>query len=119
MPPTSIPALLSVCRGRHLLEAGQLEETDRDLATGCEDAGTLAPLVVKRGWLTNYQADRLLKGRPQDLTMGPHPLLELLGGGGMGQGLEARPQRLNRLCALKGVRPERLLRNPPPPRPRE
>jgi serine/threonine-protein kinase len=112
MTTPSIPAFLSTLRDSQLLEPEQLEETSRDLIAGCEDASTLAPLLVQRGWLTNYQADRLLHGRPQDLTLGPYRLLELLGEGGMGQVFKARHQRLNRLEALKIIRPERLLQNP-------
>lgn len=112
MTTPSIPAFLSALRDSQLLEPEQLEETSRDLVAGCEDAGALAPLLVKRGWLTEYQADRLLHGRPQDLLLGPYRLLELLGEGGMGQVFKARHQRLNRLEALKIIRPERLLQNP-------
>jgi serine/threonine-protein kinase len=112
MTTPSIPAFVTVLRDSQLLEPEQVEETVRDLAPGCTDASTLAPLLVQRGWLTEYQADRLLRGRPQDLILGPYRLLQLLGEGGMGQVFKARQQRLNRLEALKIIRPERLLQNP-------
>jgi len=112
MATPSIPVFLDALRDSQLLEPEQVEETARDLAAGCDDATVLAPMLVKRGWITEYQADRLLHGRPQDLTLGAYRLLELLGAGGMGQVFKARHLRLNRLVALKIIRPERLLQNP-------
>jgi len=112
MATPSIPVFLDALRDSQLLEPEQVEETARDLAAGCDDATVLAPMLVKRGWITEYQADRLLHGRPQDLTLGAYRLLELLGEGGMGQVFKARHLRLNRLVALKIIRPERLLQNP-------
>jgi serine/threonine-protein kinase len=112
MATPSILEFLTALRDNQLLEPEQVEETARDLVAGCDDATILAPLLVKRGWITEYQADRLLHGRPQDLTLGAYRLLELLGEGGMGQVFKARHLRLNRLVALKIIRPERLLQNP-------
>lgn len=43
----------------------------------------LARGLVNRGWLTRYQAERLLQGHSRGFRIGPYSILELLGTGGM------------------------------------
>ena len=49
----------------------------------------LARRSVRRGWLTEYQAYQVLKGRGKELVLGPFRLLDRLGEGGMGQVFKA------------------------------
>src|SRR5262249_35648830 len=60
------------------------------------------------GWLTAFQANRLLQGRGQELVLGPYRLIERLGAGGMGEGFKARHVRMERLVALKIIQQQQL-----------
>jgi len=66
----------------------------------------LADECVRRGWLTPYQADLLLKGRGAELRVGRYVVLDLLGEGGVGRVFQARDGDAGGVVALKVLRPE-------------
>jgi serine/threonine protein kinase len=66
----------------------------------------LSDWLIGRGWLTAYQARRLLIGRPDGLVLGGYHLLEPLGQGGMGQVFKARHALMNRVVAVKFIHPD-------------
>jgi serine/threonine-protein kinase len=99
-----------------LLAGGLLtEEQQRELAAGSPslaqfaDARALLNSLVERGWLSNFQADEVAAGRVQNLVLGQYVLLDRLGEGGMGHVFKARHRMMNRVVALKIIRPDRLL----------
>jgi serine/threonine protein kinase len=70
------------------------------------DPGPLAEELVRRGVLTQFQAQQLLAGCVEDLIVGPFVLLDELGAGGMGQVFRARHRLMGRVVALKLIHPE-------------
>jgi serine/threonine protein kinase len=91
----------ALCRHR-LLAPDQLDEVTRTLRPKFPDARALARELVKRDWLTPYQANQLFLGRGQNLVLGPYVLLERLGMGGLGQVFKAKDDR-GQLWAVKVV----------------
>jgi len=104
MTPT-VTGLLAALRQSGLLEPRQLAEAD-GLATGRTDVADLCRELTRRGWVTLYQLKRLFLGQGADLVLGPYVLLEPIGAGGMGQVFKAHHRRLDRIDALKVIRPE-------------
>src|SRR5262249_17967231 len=108
MNPSSAADLIAALQEHQLLDPALLEEAQREMIH--EDTGPLelAAQLVERQWLTEYQVERLLQGRGKELVVGSYRLLEPIGEGGMGQVFKALHQRLNRVVALKLIRPECL-----------
>jgi serine/threonine protein kinase len=107
MATASTTSLVDALRQYHLLEAAQLEEL-KSVQGRFADPRALAGELIRRGWLSPYQANHLLTGRGQDLLLGSYVLLERLGEGGMGQVFKARNWKLGKVVALKVIRKERL-----------
>ncbi len=90
-----------------LLEAGQRSQLAA-LQQQFPDAKALARELIDRGWLTQFQAKQLAAGKGRELVLDQYVLLDLLGQGGMGAVFKARQMRMNRLVAVKVIRPEHV-----------
>jgi formylglycine-generating enzyme required for sulfatase activity len=108
MAIASVTDLVEVLRSHRLLDPSQAAELPQ-LQARFPQARALAHELVKRGWLTPYQANQILNGRVQELLLGPYLLLEKLGVGGMGQVFKTRHRLMNRVVALKVIRPAAAL----------
>src|SRR5262249_28596037 len=72
------------------------------------DPRQFAQELLRRDLLTPYQANQLFTAGGRDLVLGPYVLLAKLGDGMMGPVYKARHRLMNRLVALKVIRPELL-----------
>ena len=94
-----------------LVDAGFLTEPDRTAL--CRDAinpllatdrNECLHILVKRRFLTEYQADRLKDNEPNHLLLGPYRILEVLHESDTCTVFLARHRRLDRLVALKELK---------------
>src|SRR5258706_6200966 len=100
-----MPALISLKAYFELLNKSNLLSKElliqtRDAAQNYTEPRGLAKWLVKRGWLTDWQAQQLLTGHHR-LILGKYKLLEIIGQGGMGAVLKAEQSPVKRLVALK------------------
>ena len=87
-----------------LVETSEIESLGTEIPA--EDPGgglQLARLLVRRGLLTRFQAERLLEGRSRGFFVDEFTVLELLGAGGMALLYLVRERSTGRLRALKIV----------------
>jgi serine/threonine protein kinase len=107
MAITSVSELLAALAASGVLDEGQRAELP-SLGSQFPEVLDLARELVRRGWLTVYQLKQFFQGRSDELVLGQYVVLDLLGEGGMGQVFKARHRRLDRVDALKVIRPQHL-----------
>jgi serine/threonine-protein kinase len=104
----SCTPFVDAIRQAQLLTDAQLAKLAGDKATDWSEPRELARELVRRSWLTPYQIERLARGHARELVLGKYVLLERLGEGGMGQVFKARHRIMDRIVALKIIRPDLL-----------
>lgn len=104
MPDSPFVAFLNALRDGPVLTPEQRAELS-SLAGAFPNVPALARELVRRGWLTTFQANQIARGRAAELAIGPYLLLDRLGEGGMGQVFKARQALLDRAVAVKVLRP--------------
>ncbi|MEO1999798.1 MAG: protein kinase [Planctomycetaceae bacterium] len=70
-----------------------------------DDPKAIVVELVRRGWVTRWQAQQLLMGRSR-FFLGRYKLVEAIGKGGMGTVFKAEQPALGRTVALKVMAPE-------------
>src|SRR5579871_865034 len=103
MVADSLTSFVECLRRASLLKPEQFAELSQ-LQRKVTDPRALASELVRRGWLTNYQAKQVLAGKVDELSLGSYVVLDLLGEGGMGQVFKARHAKLGKVVALKVIR---------------
>src|SRR5262245_22541605 len=105
MAKATTSQLLHSLQELQLLAPAQLQKVNR-LQAQFPEPSALCQELVRQGWLTPWQAQQLLQGHTADLRLGPYHMLEPIGSGGNGQVFKARHDKMNRLVAVKLLRPE-------------
>src|SRR5271166_1159840 len=99
-------------RRSNLIDRGQLDQVIGEfLQTNPRaEPAALAEYLVKKGILSQFQAERLLQGKTQGFVLGPFTLMDALGSGSMGTVYKAQSKNDNLWYAVK-VLPRRSMWN--------
>lgn len=90
-----------------LLTAQQLSDAKQTLLQGGNPtAEDVSRHLIDRGWLTPFQAERLLEGRSRGFFYDRYQIVDLLGLGGMGWVYQAVDSSSGEVVALKVLRDE-------------
>jgi serine/threonine protein kinase len=105
----SVLSFIEALRALPLLKPAHLNEVFRENLQGrFAEPRDLARDLEERGWLTAFQVNQVMEGHGADLVLDNYLLLDRLGKGATGEVFKARHLRMDRLAAVKVIRPELL-----------
>ncbi|MBI1918020.1 MAG: serine/threonine protein kinase [Planctomycetes bacterium] len=107
MAGQALADVMTRLRRSQLLTPETLRELD-DLQHEQHDPQALVRAVLKRGWLTAYQARELFSGRGEGLLLGEYVLLDRVGSGATSHVYKARHLPTGRTVGLKVLRTDLL-----------
>jgi serine/threonine-protein kinase len=100
----AVVAFVEALRHHRLLSPKKLAGLRPSRLKRFADVRDLAKVLIRLGWLTVYQVNRLLAGRACELVIGPYHVLDRLGQGGQSQVFKARHTEFGWVVALKVLR---------------
>ncbi len=100
----TVDDILDALKRVQLLPPEQLQEIARDLVPHYPDPHTLLDYLIQIDWLTAYQAEQVLHGNWEALTLGSYQMLAPLGQGGVSDVFRAWDTQRGREVALKVIR---------------
>src|SRR5262249_18509215 len=103
--PVSAADFLDALQSSGVLEPDQVSQLDA-LRKQFPELKAFVQELIRRGWLTAFQANQFAAGKGASLVLDQYLLLQLLGEGGMGAVYKARQRRVKRDVALKLIRRE-------------
>jgi serine/threonine-protein kinase len=95
-----VSAFLATRRAAGLFAPMQLARVEA-IATTAAAPGDAARALVDAGFLTQFQAERLLAGKTEGYHLGPYVVLEQIGRSAMGRVYKGRHRTMNRPVAVK------------------
>jgi tRNA A-37 threonylcarbamoyl transferase component Bud32 len=104
MSRISAESFISLIQQSGLVEGDRLQREVDDLEDqghNVAEATVLADSLVERDLLTEWQAEKLLRGKHKGFTLGKYRLRRLLGKGGMSSVYLAEHVLMRRQCAIK------------------
>src|SRR5262249_61205269 len=110
MTTNTLDHFVALLREYRLLTDTQLAELP---AGQFADPRALLRELVRRGWLTTFQANSIGQGRAAGLGPGPYGLPDKPGAGGRGTVYQARHPMMDRVVAGKAIRARRPPHPPP------
>ncbi|MCE9565134.1 MAG: serine/threonine protein kinase [Planctomycetes bacterium] len=105
MALATIADFVSALQSLPLLSADQKDQLPA-LLQQYPDVKSLGEELIRLGWLTSFQGNRLANGKSHELVLGQYVIIDRLGEGGTGQVFKAWHSGFARLVALKLLRPE-------------
>jgi eukaryotic-like serine/threonine-protein kinase len=100
-PTSALELLLLGMRSSLFTESAMKQFLARHPAPTLPDLDAAARLLVADNLVSKFQAELLLLGHPEGLTLGRYRLIDLIGKGGMGRVFLARDPQLHRRVAVK------------------
>jgi eukaryotic-like serine/threonine-protein kinase len=102
-PTISLAAagFLAAVRAADLFAPMQLARVEAAVPPDVATAAETARALIAAGFLTRFQAERLLAGKADGFHLGPYVILEQIGRGATGRVYKARHRTMNRPVAVK------------------